>query len=357
MAKALHVVDYLAQPEKHGPRPICVVFGDEPFLRRQAVLGLRAAVLDGSEAEFSFSAFEGREVELRDVLQELRTVAMFGAGKRLVLVEEADEFVTRYRGELEDYAAAPSATGVLVLEVKSFPATTRLYKVLATDGLLVDCSTPAGVQLTRWLCAWAKQAHQVQLPQAAAEELLEMVGPELGLLDQEIAKLALMTDKDRKITVEMVGRSVGGWRAKTTWDMLDAALDGKTPEALLQLDRLLASGEQPVGILGQISASLRRLAAATRLVVQAEAAGRRIVLRQALEQAGIKPFVLQKSEQQLRKLTRIRGLQLYQWLLEADLGLKGASPAPPRLILERLIVRMSAPLEEKRVESRGGAAG
>ena len=68
--------------------------------------------------------------------------------------------------------------------------------------------------------------------------------------------------------------------------MLDAALDGNVGEAMLQLDRLLASGEQPVGVLGQISASLRRFAAATRLVIQAEAAGRRTNLRSVLEQAG-----------------------------------------------------------------------
>jgi hypothetical protein len=32
-------------------------------------------------------------------------------------------------------------------------------------------------------------------------------------------------------------------------------------------------------------------------------------------------------------------------LLEADLDLKGASAMPPRLILERLIVRLAAPKE------------
>ena len=106
---------------------------------------------------------------------------------------------------------------------------------------------------------------------------------------------------------------------------------------MLQLDRLLASGENPIGLLAQISASLRRLAAATRLILQAEAAGRRIALRQALEQAGIRAFVLQKAERQLRRLGRQRGGQLYRWLLEADLDLKGDSTIPPH-ILERLVL-------------------
>ena len=343
--KIPRAVDYLAKPAKYPPQGVCVVFGDESFLRRQSLLKLREAVLGGGEADLSLSTFEGRRVELRDVLEELATVAMFGSGKRMAVVEEADEFVRRYRPQLEEYVAQPASSGVLVLDLKSFPANTRLYKATVAEGLVIDCSAPAASAATRWIGAWAEQVHQVQLPQAAAETLVEIVGPELGLLDQELAKLALLTGPDRKITAELVSRSVGGWRSKTAWEMLDAALAGNAHDALVQLDRLLASGESPIGVLGQISASLRRFAAATRLVLQAEAAGRRPQLQPALQQAGIRSFVLQKAQQQLRRLGRQRGSQLYDWLLQADLDLKGASALPPRLVLERLIIRLAAPRE------------
>jgi len=345
MTKPLRAFDYLAAPDKHPPRPVCVLFGDEPFLRRESLLQIRSAVLGCDDGDFSLSAFEGQKSELRDVLDELATVAMFGGGKRLVVVEQADEFVSRYRQELEDYVARPSLGGVLVLDLKSFPANTRLFRAVSADGLAIDCNAPAAGRVTRWLAARAKQTHRVQLPQAAAEILLELIGPELGLLDQELAKLALLAAGQGRITPEIVSRSVGGWRAKTTWQMLDAALDGNAAEALGQLDRLLASGEQPIGILAQISASLRRFAAATRLVLQAEAAGRRVQLRAALEQAGIQSFVLKKAEGQLRRLGRQRGSRLYDWLLQADLDLKGAGALPPRSILERLIIRLAAPKE------------
>ena len=340
--KPISALDYLAQPDKHAPQPVCAVFGDESFLRRQAILCLRAAILGGDEADFSLSTFEGRVAQFRDVHEVLSTVAMFGGDRRLAVVEQGDDFVTRYRTQLEDYVARPSRSGVLVLELDSLPSNTRLYKSIAADGLLIDCKTPTPARLCKWLAEWAKQRHQAQLSQAAAETLVELVGPELGLLDQELAKLAL-TASQQRITPELIGRSVGGWRTKTTWEMLDAALDGNVREAMLQLDRLLASGEQPVGLLGQISASLRRFAAATRLVIQTEAAGRRVNLRDALAQAGLRPFLLQKAERQLRQLGRRRGAELYRWLLQADLDLKGESAMPPRLVLERLIVRLSAP--------------
>jgi DNA polymerase-3 subunit delta len=345
--KPVSALDYLAQPQKYPPRPVCAVFGNEPFLRREAILRLRAAVLGGEEGDFSLSTFDGGEAPFRDVYEALSTVAMFGGGKRLVVVEEADDFVTRYRPKLEEYVARPSRAGVLVLDLDSLPGNTRLYKSIAAAGLPIDCGAPAPARLTKWLADWAKQRHQIQLSQASAELLVEMIGPELGLLDQELAKLALVVDQQRKVTPELVSQSVGGWRAKTTWEMLDAALDGKVPEAMLQLDRLLLSGEQPVGLLAQISASLRRFAAATRLVLQAEAARRRISLRDALAEAGVRPFVLQKAERQLRLLGRHRGAMLYRWLLQADLDLKGESAMPPRLVLERLVVRLAAPQNAK----------
>lgn len=331
-------LDYLAKPAQHPAQAVCVVFGDEPFLARQVLAGLRAEVLGAEDAEFSLKVFEGSKAELRDVLDELATMAMFGGGRRLVVVNEADPFVTRYRAELEDYVAKPGDGGVLVLVVKSFPSNTRLAKAVAASGLVVSASAPPAGKLARWIVAWAKQAHQVRVASAAADMLVELVGPELGLLDQELAKMALSVGAGGQITPEVVGRMVGTWRAKTTWDMLDAALEGDVAGALAQLDRLLLAGEVPISVLGQISASLRRLAAATRIVLKTEAAGRRPALGAALEQAGVKRFVLEKTQRQLRQLGRHRGAELYRALLQADLDLKGASAVPPRLILERLIL-------------------
>ena len=251
-------LDYLAQPQKYPPRPVCAVFGNEPFLRREAILCLRAAVLGGEEGDFSLSAFDGGESQFRDVYEALLTVAMFGGGKRLVVVEEADDFESRRRPKLEDYVARPSlrqgylcSIWIRCLAIRG--STSRL--------LLPGCRSIAArraARLTKWLADWAKQRHNIHLSAPSADLLVEMIGPEFGLLDQELAKLASMVDDGQKVTPELVSQSVGGWRAKTTWEMLDAALDGKVPEAMLQLDRLLSSGEQPVGLLARDSASLRR---------------------------------------------------------------------------------------------------
>ncbi len=345
MSKPLDALDYLAQPAKYPVVGICVLFGDESFLKRQVLGELKEQVLQGDDAEFSVSVFNGREATLRDVMDALSTRALFGGGRHLVVVDEADELVSANRPALEDYVTHPRSKSLLVLDAKLWASTTKLYKRVAESGVQIECRFPPPAKLIKWLCSWSQKRHDARLDPAAAELLAETVEPELGLLNQELAKLAALAGASKTITAEMVHDAVGGWRAKTAWDMLDAALAGDSRTALVQLDRLLMAGEVPVALLGQISASLRRFAAATRLIEQSERGRRSLGLRGALEQAGVKGFVLGKAETQLRKLGRARGSRLYHWLLEADLALKGSSSSPfrARLVLEELIVKLSAP--------------
>ena len=65
---------------------------------------------------------------------------------------------------------------------------------------------------------------------------------------------------------------------------------------------------------------------------------------EALAQAGVIPFKLGDAERQLRQIGRHRAKQLTEWLLAADLAMKGhnSSEERARLEIERLIIRLSA---------------
>jgi DNA polymerase-3 subunit delta len=341
-ADAVPALDFLAETKPGPLPPMIAVFGDEPFLKRLALAEIKRRAAGGDDADLSCTELAGDEATPRDVFDELSTLSLFGGGPRVVVFEEADKFVTNYRDKLEDYAAKPSSAGVLVLEVATWPSNTRLYKAVAAMGLNLQCTAPAPAALVKWLTGWAKRRYEAKLEHDAAEMLVDVVGPELGLLDQEVAKLAAAAGSG-PITCELVDQLVGTWRTKTAWEMIDAVVEGRAPEALKQLDRLLAAGEHPIALLAQAGPSLRRFAAATRLLDAGERAGRRVNARQLLQEVGVKPFVLDRAEKQWRQLGRRRAGRLYQWLLEADLALKGRSSSPPRarLVLEQLAARLS----------------
>jgi DNA polymerase-3 subunit delta len=340
---AVTALDYLAHPDKHAAASVCAVFGDDGFLKAEVLSTFRRQVLAGGDAEFSLTTFAGREVQLRDVRDALSSLSLFGDGQRMVVIEEADPFVTEYRADLEDYVASP-ARGVLVLDVKTWPSNTRLAKAVAASGLAIDCASPNERQIKSWLVARAKNVHGVKLESAAADALVELVPPELGILVQEVAKLALIASDSGTIDVKLVQENVGGWRARAAWDMIDAAADGRAADALSQLDRLIASGEKPHGLLPQMMSTLRKFATAVELFDAAEADKRRLSPRDALAQAGMPPFKLSDAERQFRQIGRPRARHLTEWLLAADLAIKGynSSDDRARTEIERLIVRLSS---------------
>lgn len=354
---ATHVFDYLESPAAHPAKPVCVLFGDEPFLKQLASHELRRQLLGDAAEETPIAVFEGDVVRWRDLADELSTVSLFGGGaKRVAIVEDADKFVSQNRQQLEDYVAKPSRAGTLILEVDAWPGNTRLYKMVDKDGLQIDCRPPEITRgktkepdeerIKQWLRPWAKSKHNIVLEPRAAQVLVGITGAVFGMLDQDLAKLALFVSPGGKITAEMVQDIVGGWRAKTAWDMIDAACNGEAAEALLQLDRLLQAGDHPIAIFGQMSWSLRRYNAAVRVFEAAERQGRKISLREALQQAGFNDWpkgTLATAEERLKQLGRDRAGRMYRWLVDLDLSLKGThSPEDrARFALEQLFLRMA----------------
>jgi DNA polymerase-3 subunit delta len=358
MPGIVHAFDFLAAAAGERPPAVVVAFGDEPFLKRLVLRQLKRQIV-GDDADVPVATYDcdERSPEWRDVADELATASLFGGrGPRLVIVERADRFVSAERPKLEDYVARPRATAVLVLEVDEWASNTRLYKAVEQAGLPIDCRPPQRQRgknkeidegaIARWIAAWAKSRHQIVLTADAARHLLDLTGPVFGMLDQNLAKLALLAPSDGRATTELVQEVVGGWRGQSTWDMIDAAVAGETADALAQLDRLLHAGEHPLALFGSLSWSLRRYAAATRIYQQAERAGHRITLREALTRAGFRDWPqgeLAKAEARLIQLGRQRAGRLYRGLLELDLALKGShsSDERGRWALEQFLLGMA----------------
>lgn len=324
---------FLERAPRLKPQPIYVVFGDEDFLRRQTLAAIRTLVLGPEADSFGLTALAGDRTTFSQVRSELDTLP-FLAARRLVVIEQADPFVTAYRAALENYVANPSPTGVLVLDVKSWPANTRLAKLISADSA-IDCKSPQAQRVPDWCVQRAQSRYEKQLSSQAARLLVDLVGPDMGLLDQELNKLAIYVDTAKRIDAADVDKLVGQSRNENTWKIFDAIGNNQPREALALLDRVLEQGDDPHRILAAFSMQLRRLAQASRLARHGQP------LSTALQEVGIPPFAIKGSEQQLRHLGQERVGQLYDWLIKMDLDLKGGSQLPPRTLLERLVVRLA----------------
>jgi DNA polymerase-3 subunit delta len=324
---------FLERADRLPPKPLYVVHGDEDFLKRQALTAIRRLAFGPDFEQAEYSTYPGDKATFAAVFDELKTVSFFSP-VRLVVLDNADPFVTAQRSLLEKHVKQMPATGVLVLNVKNWPANTRLAKLVDGDATIV-CKAPPAAKLAAWCVGWAKTRQQKQLTAPAASLLVELVGPEMGQLDQELTKLALYVGDGKRIDADDVDKLVGNSREADVWKILSRAGEGQTREALTVLDQLFDQGQDALRILGAVSAQLRRLAKVARL----QQLG--LPLSRAMDQAGILPFAAREVEQQLRHLGKRRAARLYDWLLQVNYGIKGGSGLPPNVLLERLVIRLA----------------
>ena len=321
-------------------QPVYVLLGDEDFLKRRVRDAIIAAAIGDADPAFAVSIYAGDRLDFSTARNDLDTLP-FLSPCRVVVVESADAFVTNHRPALERYVQQPSPVGVMVLDVKAFPETTKLAKALP-DAAKVNCKTPPAYKLPAWCVEWAKTAHKKKLAADAAELLVELVGPAMGQLDQEIEKLAVAVGKAPAVTAEDVDRLVGRSKSADVFRIMDAIGEGKPAVALGILEDLFAEGEAMMKLFYALTSQLRKLAAVGRMYAETKQLG------PAMDAAGVPawPKARQSFERQLKWLGMRRLGKLTEWLVEVDHGLKGGNALPERVQVERLIVRLARPLAE-----------
>jgi DNA polymerase-3 subunit delta len=158
----------------------------------------------------------------------------------------------------------------------------------------------------------------------------------LGLLDQELAKLATYVGASASITAIDVESLVGRSRTAETFKIFEAIGQGQPARAIHLLQQLLAEGQDPMALLGAFSWQLRRVALAWRRHQQG------VRLADALAEADFQTWQIPNAEALMRHLGRRRLNRLLDWLLETDLGMKGNSLVPPARQIERLLLKLIA---------------
>jgi DNA polymerase-3 subunit delta len=324
---------YLKSPASQEPGSAVALFGPERFLKRLAIDALCRQVLGPDAGDESLVRLRGDTADFATVVDRLLTISMWNP-RQVVVVEDADAFVSDHRDGLEKYLDRPARKSVLVLDVKSWPSNTRLAKKVAKVGLPIECASLKPNELVGWLVAWCQAHHGKKIDHQAAQTLTELAGTELGTLDQELAKLASFVGDGATIDSAAVEALVGGWKAETTWSMIDAVRDNRLGEALHLLDKLLRAGEHPLRLLGGINSTYRALARGTEL------ARLGTPLIEALTSGGVKPWQVNQYAGYLRRIGRPRAERLLSMLMHADMDVKGHSQLPDRLIMERLLLQL-----------------
>ena len=238
---------------------IYVIAGKEQSLVSAECDKLLEQLIEPQQRAVALFSADPKQVAAVDVVDELRTLP-FLAERRVVVVKDADKFISENRQLLENYFDNPCPTGVLILMVNSWPAGTRLAKKLQKVGKLISVAQPRPWQLPDRLIKYAFDAHNKELPHDAAELLVELTGDELGRLYSEVDKLAIFADSEKTVTAQHVEQLIGHNRIFGAFAVIDACLAGDSTQAVDRLRNMFAEDRSAeYTVVGAFAFHFRRL--------------------------------------------------------------------------------------------------
>lgn len=322
-------------------RPVYLLLGEESFLIEESLKALRARAAEGGIAGFNEDKFTAPDARIDAVIAAAKTLPMM-ARTRTVIVRALDRWEQRdgdAKGkgpldDLADYAKEPADTAVVILTAQKLNGQRKLVSLGKKEGFLVACDPLHRRDLPRFVTERARLlGHEIS--RASADRLAELVGPELGAVNDAVDRLSLYVGEGKPIDDDAIHAVITRIREASIWELVDALAARNLEKALLTLRQLDVPRDEEVRLLGAIGYSVRQL-------VKFDAHLRRgTPTESAAREAGVPPFKAESSRAALKKLgtrTLVRWVEL---LAEADLALK-RSRRPGHNVFEALVIDMCA---------------
>jgi DNA polymerase III subunit delta len=314
--------------KQQAAAPIYLILGEEDLLRDRAVAVLKEAVL-GESGDFNYDLFYGDEAGGADIVTCASEMPVF-AERRLVLVKTAEKLSAREGEVLLPYLVRPMETTTLVFVSPKLDGRLKFAQALARAAVTVDCAPLREAQLAPWIAQDAERIG-IRLKTEAVPLLKETSGGSLYGIRRELEKLASYVPPDRPVTAADVYLLRGIEPGASVFDLTLAIADGDRGRMLSILARNLEAGEAPLRILGSLVWQYRRL---WKIKDQLRSGGREADAARTLrmDPSQVRAFLSRFTDDELQA-----ALGLF---LKADAQLKGGSSGHPKMVLERLLLRL-----------------
>jgi DNA polymerase-3 subunit delta len=262
------------------------------------------------------------EKNYKDFIENFQSVAIFKEKKLIVLKNASKnfDFKESFRKEIKKFANSKE----IILFYEEEDLKDDFFEKIKKNSKWQNFQILEGEKLKFWVKKEIKR-FGAEIEENALKRLIEFVGPDLWRMENEIKKLVSFS-QEKKIKLKDVEALVSPEIETDIFKTIDAIGQKNKVLALKLIHKHLEKGESPLYLLSMINYQLKNIILVKDLIER----------RRPLIEAGLYPFLLQKTIYQARKFSFQEIKKIYQKIFEMDLKIKSGQ-INPELALDLLV--------------------
>lgn len=311
-------------------------YGEEIFLGERLKDAVIMKALGTLKDDFNLQVFYGKDAAMGDVINAASGFPVM-SDRKVVVVKDLDAFSKADKDALLHYTARPSDTTCLILMAVKADFRLSFYKTLAEHAVTVEVQKPDENEWQDWIEHFITEKEKRIDPHAA---FLLASRLEISLQDLygEIEKIVTYIGDRPVITDADVEAVIGLSRQYNAFQLADAVGEKDLGKALAIFRRMLANGEEPVGIIIMLFRHFNILWVIRDMSQAGDAPAD--IERTLKEQWNIWPQLYRQNYlPQARQFTLTHIHQAMNHLLRADIELKSGG-IEPSVVMERLLFQL-----------------
>ena len=310
--------------------PVYLLTGGELFLQKTALKLIKQKIIDSKDSEdFNFNAFYAGEHNPRDVLESLEILPVLSE-RRLVFCHDIHLFKEKDWSVLLPAIQNPLDGTVFVLTAPELDKRKKISKTLLELTQAVYCRSPKSSEIVHWV-KWLSSSHQINLSEKALDLLIQLSGPSLMNINNELKKLKSFYSSS-EVSEEDIVKVVARVRPENVFAFTEAIGRQDLSKSFHFLVYLLEDQESEVGLLSLVTRHIRIL----RQIKEGMSQGLRP--SEVSARAGIPSFFLKDYIQQVQLWDERKLSKVTEILHATDRALK-SSPLSSHIWLENFVLK------------------
>ncbi len=323
--------DYIKLITQKTIKPICVMYGEEQYVKDSVIERLKKAFVDPFMLEFDMNVFDIPSATYDNVLFAVNSPAMISE-RRLILISQKPESALIKDEKFVSLCESLDDSVLLVINIDGKPdKRLNTIKKLEAASDFVSFEALEKTDIIKWIVQHFK-ANGKRITPGDAEYLVSLAGEDLFALQSEIGKLSDCHEEEavtRKDIEEMVAHTP----EHGVFALVDAVAAKKTAEAVKQTGLLLSDGTGAFQLLALVERQYQLILQYINYINNG------VPQKDIMQKLALKPFVHDKIRRQASGYTLDTCKLALQKCLELDYAVKSGK-ADAETEFELLVIKL-----------------